>query len=93
MPKQNLPISVVICAYNAEKYLRRSLQSIQEQTYRNLEILVIDDASTDGTAAIALAIAKKDKRIRVIRLKKNGVIANARQTGLEKSRRDWVLFF
>ncbi len=93
MPKQNLPISVVICAYNAEKYLEGSLQNIREQTYRNLEILVIDDASTDGTGSIARAIAKKDKRIRIIRLKRNGGIAHARQIGLEKACRDWLLFF
>lgn len=85
-------VSVVICAYNAEKYIEKSLRSICEQTYRNLEIIVIDDASTDSTASIAEALVEKDERIRVIRLKSNGGIAHARQVGLESVCHHWLLF-
>ncbi len=93
MPDQMLPISVVICAYNAERYLERALRSICEQSYRNLEILVIDDASTDATASLAAAMAAKDNRIRVVTFESNGGLAHARQFGLESVRHDWVLFF
>ena len=92
MPDQLLPVSVVICAYNAEKYLERALRSICEQTYRNLEILIIDDGSTDTTASLAGAMAAKDNRIRVVMLESNGGLAHARQVGLESVRNDWVLF-
>lgn len=92
LPCQSMPVSVVICAYNAANYLERALRSICEQTYRNLEILVIDDASTDTTASLAVAMADKDDRIRVIRLDTNGGIAHARQVGLESVRHDWLLF-
>lgn len=93
MPNQSLPVSVVICAYNAEKYLERTLRSICEQTYQNLEILVINDASTDATASLAVGMAAEDKRIRVVTLESNGGIAHARQVGLESVRHDWLLFF
>lgn len=86
------PISVVICAYNAEKYLKRTISSIRRQTYMNIEILIIDDASTDSTAQIIDEAASQDNRIRYIRHLENGGIANARQTGLENAKYDWVSF-
>lgn len=92
MQNNDLPVSVVICAYNAEKYIERALQSICEQTYRHLEILVIDDASTDATASIVTTVAEADNRILLIRLDLNGGIAHARQVGLESSRYDWLLY-
>src|SRR5690349_1337930 len=92
VPDQDLPVSTVICAYNAEKYLQRALQSICEQTYQNLEILVIDDASTDGTPSVAAAAAKSDGRIRIISLEQNEGIARARQVGLENVSHDWIQF-
>lgn len=92
MLDQTFPISVVICVYNAEKYLAKALKSICDQSYKNLEILVIDDASTDASASIAVAMAQTDQRIRLIKLEQNGGIAHARQVGLESARNNWLLF-
>ena len=59
-------ISVIIPAYNIEKYIARCLESVCRQTYPNLEIIVVDDGSSDNTGRIADDFAKKDKRITVI---------------------------
>lgn len=90
---QSFPISVIICAYNAEKYIERALRSICDQSYKNLEIIVIDDASTDATALQIASIIEADERIRIISLRVNGGIAHARQVGLESTSHDWLLFF
>ena len=88
----NISVSVVICAYSAEKYIEKSLRSICDQTYKNLEIIVIDDASTDSTVGVVESLIEADTRIRVIRLENNGGIAHARQVGLESARHDWIQF-
>nr|WP_304677156.1 MULTISPECIES: glycosyltransferase family 2 protein [Neisseria] len=59
-------VSVLICAYNAEKYFAQSLAAVVNQTWRNLEILIVDDGSTDGTLAIARRFQEQDGRIRII---------------------------
>src|SRR3569832_1930679 len=56
-------ISVVIPVYNEEKRIGRAIRSIQNQTYKNLEIIVVDDGSTDGTAEVVKQIAKEDPRV------------------------------
>ena len=63
--KEKILISVVIPVYNVDKYLRQCLDSVIGQTYDNLEILVVDDGSTDKSAIICDEYAAKDKRIRV----------------------------
>ncbi len=65
-------ISVIVPVYNKEKYLEKCLDSIVNQTYRNLEILLIDDGSTDGSAAICDAYAKKDPRVKSVHRKNAG---------------------
>ena len=92
MTDNTFPVSVVICAYNAEQHIEKSLRSICEQTYSNIEILVIDDASTDTTRTIVEKIAKKDARICLVTLTTNKGIAHARQVGLENVCYDWLLF-
>lgn len=59
-------VSVVLPIYNVEKYLNRCLESVVNQTYKNLEIILVDDGSTDGCPAICDGWAKRDERIRVI---------------------------
>ena len=59
-------VSVVIPAYNAEAYLGRTLESVSRQTYRNIEIVVVDDGSTDGTAGVIAEAARRDHRIRAV---------------------------
>jgi glycosyltransferase involved in cell wall biosynthesis len=75
-------ITVIVPIYNMEKYLERCMNSIRGQTYRNLEILMIDDGSTDQTAEIADEIAGQDSRIQVFHLQNHGSSA-ARNFGIE----------
>ncbi|HFC8548528.1 TPA: glycosyltransferase family 2 protein [Neisseria lactamica] len=70
-------VSVLICAYNAEKYFAQSLAAVVNQTWRNLDILIVDDGSTDGTLAIARHFQEQDGRIRIISNPRNlGFIAS-----------------
>ena len=75
-------ISVIVPVYRVEAYLDRCLRSIADQTYRNLEIILVDDGSPDGSGAICDAWAEKDSRIRVIH-KENAGAGAARNTGLD----------
>ena len=82
MDKDNIKISVIIPVYNVEKYLPRCLDSIILQTYENLEIICVNDGSTDNSAKILADYAAKDKRIRIIDQKNQGASV-ARNTGME----------
>lgn len=84
-------ISVIIPAYNIEKYIARCLESVCRQTYSNLEIIVVDDGSSDNTGRIADDFAKKDKRITVIH-KENAGVSAARNTGLDFAQGDYIGF-
>ena len=85
----NLPtISVIMPAYNAARFIARSIQSIQQQTVRPLEILVVDDGSKDNTAEVAEA---SGDLVRVIR-QANGGPAAARNTGAREARGEWLAF-
>lgn len=84
-------ISVVIPAYKAEKRLNRCLESVCAQSWKNLEIFVVDDGSPDGTGEIAEAWEKKDPRVRAIHQPNAGVSA-ARNRGLAECRGEWVRF-
>ena len=84
-------ISIIIPAYNIEQYLERCLKSIQNQNYGNLQVIIVDDGSTDGTGKIADSFAKNDKRFSVIH-KRNGGVSAARKTGLEKAKGDYIGF-
>lgn len=77
-----MKISVIIPVYNVEKYLKRCLDSIINQTYKNLEIILIDDGSTDKSSNICDEYAAKDKRIVVIH-KENSGVSEARNKGLD----------
>lgn len=75
-------ISVIVPVYNVEEYLSECVESIRNQTYNNLEIILVDDGSTDNSANICDEYAKKDSRIKVIH-KKNGGLADARNAGIK----------
>ncbi len=89
MPSKNDLISVVIPAYNAEGTLDETLKSVRNQTYDDLEIIVIDDGSSDGTVDVACRHATSDCRIRIISIKNSGV-AHARNVGIAASRGEFV---
>ena len=84
-------ISVIVPVYNAEKYLNYALSSICGQTYQNLEILLIDDGSTDNSLKCCEEWAKKDKRIRVFHQENAGASA-ARNAGIEHASGQYVMF-
>ena len=83
-------ISIIIPIYNTEKYMNKCLDSLINQTYKNIEIILIDDGSTDKSYDICNMYAKKDNRIKVIR-QKNAGQSSARNTGIEKCDGDYIL--
>lgn len=84
-------ISVIIPVYNVEKYLNRCIDSVVNQTYTNLEIILIDDGSSDSSGKIADEWGKRDKRIKVIH-KKNEGVSVARNYGVELARGKYIGF-
>ena len=84
-------ISVIVPVYNIEKYLRRSINSIINQTYKNLEIILVDDGSTDQSGKICDEYANIDNRIKVIH-KNNGGQASAINLGLDIAKGDYIGF-
>lgn len=84
-------ISIIIPVYNLEQYLSRCIDSVLNQIYTNLELLLINDGSTDKSGAICDAYAEKDKRVRVFH-KKNGGVSSARNIGLKNARGEWITF-
>ncbi len=84
-------VSVIIPVYNVRPYLRESLDSVINQTYKNLEIIVVDDGSTDGSSEICDGYHKKDNRIRVIHQKNRG-LSSARNTGLDVAHGEIIAF-
>lgn len=83
-------VTIVVPIYNVEPYIHRSLDSILNQTYKNLEVILVDDGSPDNCPAICDEYAAKDARINVIH-KKNGGLCTARQAGLEASTGTYML--
>lgn len=84
-------ISVVVPAFNIDKYIERCIKSILNQTYSNLEIIIVDDGSTDNTANIIDEYALKDYRIIPIH-KENGGVSSARMEGIHRASGDWIGF-
>lgn len=84
-------VSIVVPIYNVEAYLERCIQSILEQSYKNLQIILVNDGSTDKSGHIADNWHKKDKRILVIHQSNAGLSA-ARNTGIKQAKGDYILF-
>lgn len=84
-------ISVLIPVYNGEKYIKECLDSIINQTYSNLEIIIVDDGSTDSTAEICKKYVLKDKRIDFIQ-KENGGVSSARNTLIKAAKGHYIQF-
>ena len=83
-------ISVIIPAYNVEKYIEKCVDSITNQTYKNLEIILVDDGSTDNTGRLCDCFAKNDQRIKVIH-KQNGGLSDARNFGIDIAKGKYIL--
>ena len=84
-------ISIIVPAYNIEKYIEKCLFSIQNQTYKNIEVIVVNDGSTDGTLNVITDFIKNDDRFIVINQPNSGV-ATARKNGIEKASGDYIGF-
>ncbi len=84
-------ISIIIPIYKVEKYLKKCVDSVIAQTYKDIEIILVDDGSPDGCPAICDEYAKKDSRIKVVH-KTNGGLLNARKTGLEHASGEYIGF-
>ena len=84
-------ISVIVPVYNVEQYLERCVDSIINQTYKNLEIILVNDGSTDNSGQLCDELAKKDDRIRVIH-KKNGGVSETRNLGSRESNGKYITF-
>ena len=89
--KNNVLISVIIPVYNVEKYLEKCLDTVTNNSYHNLEIICINDGSTDHSAEILLSYAEKDSRILVINQENQGVCA-ARNAGIQYSHGEYIAF-
>lgn len=89
--KQGDLVSIIVPVYNVEKYLEKCLDSLINQTYRNLQIILIDDGSADRSGAICRRYAAQDNRIQVIHKKQSGVSA-ARNTGLKAVKGSYICF-
>src|SRR3546814_6495982 len=76
-------VSVVMPPYNAEKFVRRSMESVLAQTHQLLELIVVDDGSTDSSLSVASAIADADARVRLLRNERNLGVAATRNHALE----------
>lgn len=84
-------VSVIISLYNKELAIEQTLNSVLNQTYRNIEIIIADDGSTDKSASIVKRLAKNDLRIKYF-YKTNGGVSSARNFGLSKASGEWIVF-
>ena len=84
-------VSVIVPVYNIKEYLPRCVKSITEQTYQNLEVILVDDGSTDGTGELCDKLAHQDKRIRVFH-KENGGSSSARNLGIAQAQGQYLGF-
>ena len=88
---KNPKVSVIVPIYNVEKYLDRSVDSLVNQTYENIEIILVDDGTKDSSGEIADRRAKEDSRIKVIH-KLNGGLGSARNSGIKEATGEYLLF-
>lgn len=86
-------VSVIIPTYNAEKFIERTVSSVRKQTYTNWELIIVDDASTDGTVQILENLQRIDSRISIVCFSKNsGGPARPKNFGIKESRGEFVAF-
>ncbi|WP_298030552.1 glycosyltransferase [uncultured Dysosmobacter sp.] len=85
-------ISVIVPVYQAERFLKKCVESVTKQTFSDWELLLVDDGCTDGSPAICDQCAAEDDRIRVFHRRKNGGVSEARNLGLREARGDYIAF-
>lgn len=83
-------ISIIMAAYNAERTIEQAVTSVLNQTYKNFELLIIDDCSKDNTLSIAENFKQKDNRVKIIKNEKNSGVSYTRKHGLEEANGEWI---
>jgi len=86
MPK----VSVIVAAYNAEPFIQRAVKSVLAQSLSDLEVIIVDDGSSDGTAALTKEMSSRDTRIKLIQTAENKGVGAARNLGLDHSVGEWI---
>ncbi len=91
---ENSPlVSIVIPLFNAKEYISETIESVLNQSYKNLEVIVVDDCSTDGSYLVVEEFSKLDSRVKLIRMEKNfGGPAKPRNIGVENSKGEYIAF-
>ena len=89
--QEKTKISVIVPVYKAEAWLARCVDSILAQTFRDLEVILVDDGSPDGSGALCEGYAAADSRVKAIH-KANGGVSSARNAGIEAASGEWVAF-
>ena len=85
-------ISIIVPIYNVEKYIKQCIDSLTNQTYKDIEIICVDDRGTDNSIKIAKNLAKTDPRIKIIQHKKNSGLSASRNTGIKNSSAPYIMF-
>ena len=91
MSEKSVLISIVIAVYNAEDYLRECLDSVIGQSYENIEVICVDDGSTDSSADIISEYSLKDNRVKLIK-QQNQFAGVARNTGMKQAKGEYIIF-
>ena len=85
-------VSVIVNVYNCKTYLQKALDSVREQRWRNLEVILVDDCSTDGSDVFCEEYCRQDARFRLIRHERNMGVSGPRNTGLKNASGEYVYF-
>ena len=88
----NALVSIITPSYNSAKFIAETIQSVQNQTHQNWEMIIVDDGSSDETESVVLSIIQNDNRIQFHKLSQNSGAAVARNTGIEKASGDYMTF-
>ena len=85
-------ISIIVPVYNTEPYLKKCVDSLLAQTYKNIEIILIDDCSTDKSRSLCYELQKQNNNILVVCHDENCGLEATRNSGLENAKGDWIMF-
>lgn len=92
MPRNDDLVSVIMPAYNCEKYIADAIESVLKQTYSNFELIVIDDGSKDRTLEIIREYSNKDPRVKALQNEKNSGVSSTRNRGISLAEGEWIAF-
>lgn len=85
-------VTIIMPAYNCERFLREAVESVKAQTYKDWELFIIDDCSTDGARSLAEKLARTDERITVLHNEVNSGVSSTRNRGVQESDSEWIAF-